>query len=165
MAFDVVVAHDAHRGIGINNQLPWHCPADMAHFKALTTGNKTNAVIMGRNTWESLPAAFSPLPDRHNIVLSTTQLEIPGATVTSSLTDALSIAASATAIFVIGGAQIYAMALAHEDCRTLHVTKIFRSFDCDVTFPDYSLNFRCEYASNIWVHANGNCAFYRYNRR
>ena len=49
MGFSVVVAHDLNNGIGNNNQLPWHCPVDMNHFKALTTGkNQKNAVIMGR---------------------------------------------------------------------------------------------------------------------
>ena len=64
MAFDVVVAHDLKQGIGINNSLPWHCKADMAHFKALTTdskSNKENTVIMGRKTWESIPEKVSPI--------------------------------------------------------------------------------------------------------
>ena len=56
--------------IGIDNRLPWHLPADLRHFKALTLGH---TVIMGRKTWESLPANFRPLPGRRNIVFRMTQ--------------------------------------------------------------------------------------------
>ena len=65
--------------IGNNNALPWHLPEDLKHFKELTTGH---AVIMGRKTWESLPARFRPLPGRQNIVVTRDPAyEAPGATV------------------------------------------------------------------------------------
>lgn len=166
MTFDVVVAHDLNYGIGMNNELPWQCSADMKHFKELTTGNGQNAqntVIMGRKTWESLPETYRPLPNRNNIVLSKTITEISGASVALSLDHALEIANQNSAIFVIGGAQIYQEALAHPACHTLHVTKIFKRCECDAFFPKYA-TFKCTYASNIWVNKLANCAFFKYQK-
>ncbi len=74
LPFSIIVAIDEQRGIGKANSLPWHIKADMQHFKEITTKtqdpNKLNACIMGRNTWESIPKNFRPLPDRVNIILS-----------------------------------------------------------------------------------------------
>jgi len=164
MTFDVVVAHDLNRGIGINNTLPWRCPPDMAHFKTLTTGTSDalSTVIMGRNTWASLPEAFRPLPKRNNIIVSNTLSDLPGALVAPSLNEALLLANPSSNIFVIGGAQLYAEALAHEGCDTLHVTKIFKRCDCDTFFPDYLDRFKCTYASNIWITPTANCAFFQF---
>ena len=135
----------------------------MSHFKTLTTGkNQKNAVIMGRKTWESIPEKFRPLPNRINIVLSSSQTEFEGAIDANSLNDALAKASSATNIFVIGGAQLYSEALTHSDCNALHITKVFNHFDCDAHFPDYKSQFKCISASNIWVNPNVNCAFFKY---
>ena len=163
MGFSIIVAHDLNRGIGINNDLPWHCPTDMAYFKALTTGdNQQNAVIMGRKTWESIPEKFRPLPNRRNIVLSNTESDFNGAHSAQSLEEALQLAEGADAVFVIGGAKLYAEALAHPQCDDLYVTKMFGRFNCDAHFPDYSEGFKCIYASNITVLKPSNCAFFRY---
>ena len=167
MTFDVVVAHDLNRGIGVNNELPWQCPPDMAHFKQLTTHSDDalkNTVIMGRKTWESIPEKYRPLPNRDNIVLSKTITELSGAVVATSLNDALAKANPSTKTFVIGGAQLYDEALNHEACNTLHITRIFKRCDCDAFFPDYS-TFKCTYASNIWVNKSANCAFFRYQKQ
>ena len=77
--------------IGKDNRLPWHLPADLRHFKALTTGH---AVIMGRKTWESLPEKFRPLPGRQNIVVTrNATYAASGATVAGSLPDAVVVVA------------------------------------------------------------------------
>lgn len=167
MAFHVVVAHDLNRGIGINGQLPWHCPADMAYFKALTIGDGASAVIMGRQTWASIPSRFRPLPHRFNIVLTTHSNfnVVSGVRVAHSLNEALDAAKSASAIYVIGGQSVYEQALNHPDCGGLYVTKIFKAFECDVYFPSYRDQYQCVYASNIWVHSGGNCGFFQYTRR
>lgn len=72
--FQMVVAYENARGIGLNGDMPWSLPKDMAYFKSLTTSvkspGKRNAVVMGRTTWESIPAKFRPLKDRMNIVIS-----------------------------------------------------------------------------------------------
>jgi len=74
---NLIFAQSTNKVIGHENKLPWHLPEDLAHFKALTSGQ---TVLMGRKTWESLPAAFRPLPGRLNLVLSSnTALHLDGA--------------------------------------------------------------------------------------
>ena len=80
--FSVIVAHDAERGIGLNNDLPWKLPQDLQNFKMLTTNSGDwlpPAVLMGSRTWESLPV--KPLKDRVNAVVSNKYSYIKGATV------------------------------------------------------------------------------------
>ena len=116
--------------IGIGNRLPWHLPADLGHFKALTTGH---AVIMGRKTWESLPARFRPLPGRRNIVVTRdTAYRAEGAMVANSLPAAIE-AADGGEAFVIGGAELYAAALPLAD--RLQLTEIDARFAGDTWFP------------------------------
>jgi len=70
-SFSIVVAVDSEFGIGKVGTLPWHLPADMKHFKTVTTHNASdNVVIMGRKTWDSIPEKFRPLSQRLNIVIS-----------------------------------------------------------------------------------------------
>ena len=127
-----LVAGVARNGaIGRNNELLWRLPEDMARFKALTLGHP---VIMGRKTWDSLPAKFRPLPGRRNMVLSRhAGLRLDGAECFTSLTDALNACADAAQVSVIGGAQIYAEALSLAD--RLELTEIDADFDADVFFP------------------------------
>jgi dihydrofolate reductase len=93
--------------IGRGGDIPWRVPEDLAHFKKVTMGH---TVIMGRRTWDSLPAAVRPLPGRKNVVLSRqTDLMIGGAEVLGSLEEAL----ADPKAWVIGGAEIYLLALPH----------------------------------------------------
>ena len=69
----IIVAMSGNKAIGYHNTLPWHIPEDLAHFKALTTGH---SIIMGRRTFQSLPNGA--LPNRHNIVISTTLKQLNG---------------------------------------------------------------------------------------
>ena len=116
--------------IGIDNRLPWHLPADLKHFKALTLGH---TVIMGRKTWESLPAKFRPLPGRRNIVVTRdSNYHAEGAVVALSLPAAIAAAGSGEA-FVIGGAELYAAALPLAD--RLQLTEIDAAFEGDTWFP------------------------------
>ena len=126
-----LIAAVARNGvIGQDNRLPWHLPADLKHFKALTTGH---AVIMGRKTWESLPEKFRPLPGRQNIVVTRNAgYAASGATVVNSLADAVA-AASGSEAFVIGGAELYQAALGLAD--RLELTEIARDYDGDTVFP------------------------------
>lgn len=128
-----LIAAVARNGvIGIENRLPWHLPADLRHFKALTSGH---AVIMGRKTWESLPAKFRPLPGRRNIVVTRDQsYRAEGAVVALSLPAALAAAGEGEGeAFLIGGAELYATALPLAD--RLQLTEIDASFDGDTWFP------------------------------
>lgn len=127
----VIAAVAKNRVIGKDNQLIWNIPEDMAHFKALTAGH---TVIMGRKTWESLPPRFRPLPGRRNIVISRqADYAAPGAEVAESLEKALHLASAAT-VFIIGGEQIYAQALALAD--RLEITEVDLEPEGDAWFPD-----------------------------
>lgn len=148
--FAIIVAVDADFGIGKNGILPWQLPEDLKHFKTITATaapNKKNAVIMGRKTWESLPAQFRPLPGRINLVLSRqTDLKLPeGVLLVENLESALKqLRASSdnliNKIFVIGGEQIFRQAAVHPACRKMYLTHISKSFDCDCFFPQESLS-------------------------
>lgn len=114
------------RVIGRGGALPWRLPEDLAHFKRTTLGCP---VIMGRRTWESLPARFRPLPGRQNIVLTRSSgWTADGAQRAASLDEALQLAAGAPRAWGIGGAQLYAAAIAHAD--ELRITEI------DLDVPD-----------------------------
>ena len=105
----LIAAVTPQGGIGKNNALLWHEPADQKHFRQVTMGCP---VIMGRKTWDSLPERFRPLPGRQNIVITRqTDWQAPGAAVAHSIEAALGQVASAEKVFVIGGAEIYALAL------------------------------------------------------
>jgi dihydrofolate reductase len=139
MKFSLVVAMDDHNGIGKANALAWHLSADLKHFAALTKGNGNNAVIMGSNTWRSIPDKFRPLPGRLNVVLSRqVDLEFPaGVLLFNSLDQALDNLETKQIdeVLVIGGAQVYAEAINHPDCQTIYLTKVFGDFQCEVFFP------------------------------
>jgi dihydrofolate reductase len=129
-----LVAGVARNGaIGRDGGLLWRLPEDMAHFKALTMGHP---VIMGRKTWDSLPAKFRPLPGRRNLVLSRQAgLSLEGAEVFATLESAFAAASDADQVFIIGGAQLYAEALPHAD--RLALTEIDADFDGDTLFPPW----------------------------
>ncbi|GGZ10259.1 dihydrofolate reductase [Pseudoduganella plicata] len=123
----IIVAVDRNNGIGVNNQLPWHLPEDLAHFKRLTTGHP---IVMGRRTFDSIGR---PLPNRRSIVVTrNVGWRHAGVEAVTSLADAVALVGDAPA-FIIGGAQIFAEALAIAD--RLIVTHIDQAFDCDTFFP------------------------------
>jgi len=124
----LIVACTSEGGIGNGGELPWRIPGDMAYFKRITTdpsepagaGGRLNAVVMGRKTWESIPAKFRPLPNRVNVVLSRNPaaLDLPaGVLRAASIEDALAAVENRADIdqcFVIGGAEVYKQALGLE---------------------------------------------------
>lgn len=128
----LVAAAAANGVIGRDNRMPWHLPEDLAHFKRLTLGHP---VVMGRKTYESILAALGkPLPGRTNIVVTRQAgFAAPGCIVAASLDAALAAAREAAEIFVIGGAEIYRLALARAD--RVHLTLIDAAFEGDATFP------------------------------
>jgi len=133
MPLDValIAAFATNRVIGRDGTLPWRLPEDLRHFRALTAGH---AVIMGRRTWQSLPRA---LPERQNIIVTRqADFTAAGATIASSLDDALSKVAYPAPAFVIGGGELYRAALPL--ARIAYVTEIAQAFDGDATFPKLS---------------------------
>ncbi len=129
----LIAAVARNRVIGREGALPWHLPADMAHFRAATAGCP---VIMGRKTWESLPPRFRPLPGRRNIVVTRQpDWQADGAAVANDLAAAIALAGAAPRVFVIGGAELYAAALPIAD--ELLLTEIDADVDGDAQFPDF----------------------------
>jgi len=133
MELALIYARAANGVIGANGTMPWHLPEDLAHFKALTQGHP---VIMGRKTWDSLPARFRPLPGRTNIVVTRqADWHADGAQRAASLHDALSLAeqSGAATAWIMGGAQIYAQALPL--AARVEVTEIGRDYEGDAHAP------------------------------
>ncbi|MFG6433663.1 dihydrofolate reductase [Roseateles sp. LYH14W] len=151
MSLITLVAAVARDGaIGRDNALLWHIPEDMARFKAVTAGKP---VVMGRKTWDSLPAKFRPLPGRRNLVVSRSATELPGAEVFSTLDAALA-ACSEPEVCVIGGSEIYALALPL--ASKLALTEVDAAFpDADRHFPDWPRTQFTEAAREPHTNANG----------
>lgn len=143
MNFSIISAMDLNRGIGYENRLPWHIPADLKHFKEVTTGN---TVIMGRKTWESIPEKYRPFKDRLNIVISRSEHDLPeGVLLAHSLDEALSLAeenAPDRKAFVIGGATLYAEAIQHPKCQELLLTHVEGEYLVDTYFPEFESTFQ-----------------------
>jgi dihydrofolate reductase len=133
----VLIAAVARNGvIGRDGVMPWHLPQDLRHFRELTLGH---TVVMGRRTWESLAPKFRPLPRRRNIVVSRdANYPAAGATLASSLTDAIALARqnAGQRVFLIGGAQLYAQALPLAD--ELELTELHADVAGDTVFPTWN---------------------------
>ena len=130
MTVTIIAAIGRNRVIGKDNQMPWHISGDLKRFKALTLGHP---VVMGRKTFQSIGRA---LPRRDNIVITRSHaFAAPGCRVVHSLAEALSAAQGAAEVFVIGGAEIYALALPLAD--RLQLTEVDAAIDGDAYFPDF----------------------------
>jgi len=145
MMLELVVAADEARGIGKDGGLPWKLPGDMAFFRRLTTGEGDNAVVMGRKTWDSIPSRFRPLKRRRNIVLTRDGTRRFGDDVITAtdLEGAVAAAHGCARSFVIGGAEIYRLALAHPQCGVVHLTEVEGRFGCDTFLPPLPETFAC----------------------
>ena len=131
MHINMIFARAANGVIGNNNAMPWHLPEDLAHFKRLTLGCP---VIMGRKTWDSLPPKFRPLPGRTNVVITRQSgWQAAGAMTAASLQDALCLCQASADVWIIGGAQIYA--LAEPLAQRIEVTDIAQNFEGDAFAP------------------------------
>ena len=125
----IVVAISENNAIGKDNQLLWHLPADLKHFKNKTTGK---TIIMGRKTYDSIG---KPLPNRRNIVITRQQgLQFAGIEVVNSLDEGLALCKDENEVFIIGGAEIYKQALPLVD--KIELTRVHQEFEADAFFPD-----------------------------
>ncbi|MGS0674380.1 type 3 dihydrofolate reductase [Shewanella sp. 125m-1] len=130
MKIAMIAAMANNRVIGKDNQMPWHLPEDLRHFKAMTLGKP---VVMGRKTYESIGR---PLPGRHNIVISRqADLVIEGVTTVTSFEQAKLAAGDCAELVVIGGGQLYEMLLAQADI--LYLTEIALTVEGDTFFPEW----------------------------
>lgn len=132
----LIVAMGANRVIGVENDLPWHIPADLQRFKTLTMGKPC---IMGRKTFQSIEARLKrPLPGRQNIVVSANGFSYPGVDVYSDLESAIEETRYEfpdKEIMIIGGSSIFELALPIAD--RLYLTLIHRDYRGDAYFPSY----------------------------
>lgn len=142
--FDILVACTKNGGIGYQGKIPWYLQPDLKWFQTKTTEtihpHKRNAIIMGRNTWNSLPK--KPLKNRRNIVLTTSKMVediiAEGGEVYRSLDDALEYLKKdpvVEQIFVIGGGKLYETAISHPVCKCVYLTRIEKEYECDTFFP------------------------------
>lgn len=159
----VLIAAVARNGaIGRDNELVWREPEDLRRLRALTIGH---AVLMGRKTWDSLPERFRPLPGRRNLVLTRDRAwRAAGAEAVVSLDDALQRCAAGDTLFVLGGAQLYALALPRAD--RLELTELDADLDGDTHFPAWSREQYVETAREARRDARGMpYSFVTYQRR
>jgi len=166
-----VLAADEQGGIGKNNDLPWPAlPADLRHFRDITSSTlgpgRRNAVIMGRKTWDSIPPKYRPLPNRLNVVISRSRIELPELELpettgwVGSLEDALTYAWQTVGIenvFIVGGGEIYRQAFEHPDCHDIFLTRIHDKFDCDTFVPNVEEHFAL--ATTLSEHHDGGCRY------
>ncbi len=128
--FSIIVAMTRAQVIGYENQLPWHLPGDLQHFKQLTLGK---AILMGRKTFDSIG---HPLSGRRNLVLTRqNHWQAPGCEVLHDLNE---LDAETGEIMVIGGAEIYRQCLPH--AQVLHITWVHGDFRGDTCFPEICWN-------------------------
>jgi len=130
MKISLIVAMAHNRTIGVNNALPWRCPEDLKHFKALTMGHH---IIMGRKTYDSIGR---PLPGRTTVIVTRNpSLHIADCLMANSLPAAITACAQDDEIFVVGGAELYTQALPLVD--TLYITEIQQDVEGDAHFPAF----------------------------
>ena len=132
MTVSIIVAIGENHAIGKNNQLLWHMPNDLKHFKDITSGR---TIIMGRKTFDSVG---KPLPRRRNIVVTRQDITIPGCEVVKSIEDGLALCKDEDEVFIGGGAEIYKLAMHLTD--RIYLTIIHQNFDADTFFPEIDKN-------------------------
>ncbi|RYZ95339.1 MAG: dihydrofolate reductase [Sphingobacteriaceae bacterium] len=128
MTINMIAAMARNNAIGLNNQLLWHLPNDLKHFKEITTGH---TVVMGRKTYDSVG---KPLPNRRNIVITRQKIQIAGCEVANSLEDALDLFIDEDEVFIVGGAEIYRQAMDLSD--RIYLTLVHKDIIGDTYFPD-----------------------------
>lgn len=133
MKLSIIVATSLNNVIGVDNQLPWHLPADLKYFKQLTTGH---TILMGRKTFESIGR---PLPNRINIVITRSKsFEVEGVIVQNSIEDALQYCQNKDEVFIIGGDTIYKQMMPM--VQKIHLTKVHTVIENgDAFFPELDL--------------------------
>ncbi len=132
----MVVAYDKNRAIGAQGGIPWmgKLPADMRHFRELTTNQ---VVIMGRNTYDSIG---KPLPNRQNIIITRQNIKISNAEIAHTIDEAYELAVPGKDICIIGGGQVYNLAM--NDVDVIYATEIDIESGGDVFFPQLSIEWR-----------------------
>lgn len=159
----IIAAVADNLAIGHKKQIPWYMPADLKHFKEITTGH---TLIMGKRTFESLPNG--PLPNRKNIVMTTMLTEgvVEGYFEADSIDDALELSSNAEKVFVIGGSAIYKQFMDLAD--TLYITWVHGEFEADTFFPEIDFSKWDEHTRDEYPADEKNpypCSFVVYHRK
>ncbi|MDC3253047.1 dihydrofolate reductase [Crocinitomicaceae bacterium] len=139
MKATIIVAMDLERGIGKNNDLMWNLPNDMKFFKETT---QNQIVVMGRKNFDSIPDRFRPLPNRENIVLTrNTDFSAEGCKVFYSVNECLEYLknVSEKKVFIIGGGEIYKLALESGIVHEMYITHVNHTYGADTFFPEFDL--------------------------
>ncbi|HRO76768.1 MAG TPA: dihydrofolate reductase [Crocinitomicaceae bacterium] len=142
MKIAVIVAKDQQNGIGKNNDLPWHLPADMKFFKETTTGH---IVLMGRKNFESIPEKFRPLHNRLNVVVTRNKdFQAPNCLVFHSIDEVIAWKNTRKndnrTLFVIGGGELFQQFLTTDLVEEMYITHIHTTVDADIFFPEINEN-------------------------
>jgi dihydrofolate reductase len=139
MKVSLIVAIDLEKGIGRNNDLMWHLPADMKFFRETTTNH---VVVMGRKNYDSIPTKFRPLPNRENVVLTRNiDYKAEGCLVFNSLEACLDHYKNEQqkTVFIIGGGEIYKKALELNCIDEMYISHVNKTYGADTFFPDFDL--------------------------
>jgi dihydrofolate reductase len=139
MKVSLIVAMDLEKGIGRNNDLMWHLPADMKFFRETTTNH---VVVMGRKNYDSIPTKFRPLPNRENVVLTRNiDYKAEGCLVFNSLEACLDHYKNEQekTVFIIGGGEIYKKALELNCIDEMYISHVNKTYGADTFFPDFDL--------------------------
>ena len=152
MSFSIITAIDSNYGIGYNNTLPWNIKEDMQYFKKITSSNKS-IVIMGKNTWLSIPENYKPLVNRINMIITSSESipnldNLENTLVFKNLENCLSIIKDIYNdynVWVIGGEQLYREAISRNECKYIYLTHLCKTkntYKCDKFFPNIDTNFQ-----------------------
>jgi dihydrofolate reductase len=161
----IIVACSSNGGIGYKNNIPWYLPDDLKNFKKITSfvsdNTKTNAIIMGKNTWDSLP--IKPLPNRLNIVLTSNpeyEIKDKSVIVANSFEDVFMYCSASNIenIYIIGGMQIYneCFKLYKHLIDKIHLTVITdKYYQCDrfIDLDNILLNYNIN-EDNVYINNN-----------
>lgn len=146
---NLITAICENNGIGLKNALPWRLKKEMQYFTSHTTKTENhdlqNAVVMGRKTWNSVPAKYKPFSDRLNVVISRSQQPelSEGVLHYSSVEEAVNALQEhpkVETIWIIGGKGVYEEALNNDLCQKLYITRVKKNFECDTFFPKFDEN-------------------------
>ena len=164
----IIVACCKNMGIGYKNKIPWYLPPDLKFFKKLTSKDKNSAIVMGKNTWESL--SIKPLPNRHNLILSKTlnNNDISHCKDTlvfnnkKLLMDHLTEKKYPT--WIIGGESVYNDFIKEPSLREIYLTTIMKDYKVDTYFPNVPVKFYLEYKTCVKKYGNIYYTFSKYSK-
>ena len=172
MKIKMIVAHDKNNGIGFKNAIPWNIKSDLQKFKHLTVGNKKNAIVMGRNTWESIKV---PLSKRDNLILSNT-IKLDFSFISNNINNLVKTFTDIKYVikfckerqydelWIIGGTKIYEIFLNSNDylLDEIYISYLDNIFNCDTFFPKIPEN-KYKFVSNS-VHNSCNDNYIIYDK-